>query len=236
MAKKKRSTKKVKEIQQEQGEKKNQTSSPQTSSSPPPEEEEEEEVVGPASTEQILGLADSSTQSRSKRKKKVIKEEDIEVPSYVKPEWAKFYRKLMAMKMRILEQMEALAEESTSQLEAHSIHEADIGTDHYDRDFALSLLSSDQELLYEIEEALRRIERGTYGICEITGKPIPKARLEAIPWTRFTVEAQEQLEREGVIQPRRFANLGHIPISSNRATEEESIEGEPEVDISDREE
>ena len=204
---------------------------------PASEEEEEEEVVGPASTEQILGLTTSPTQPRSKtRKKKVIKEEDIEVPSYVKPEWAKFYRKLMAMKMRILEQMEGLAEESTSQLEAHSIHEADIGTDHYDRDFALSLLSSDQELLYEIEEALRRIERGTYGICEITGKPIPKARLEAIPWTRFTVEAQEQLEREGVIQPRRFANLGHVPMSSSRTTEEEPTENEPEVDISDREE
>ena len=50
----------------------------------------------------------------------------------------------------------------------------------FDRDFALSLLSSDQDALYEIDEAIKRIEKGTYGVCELTGKSIPKARLEAI--------------------------------------------------------
>ena len=54
----------------------------------------------------------------------------------------------------------------------------------------MSLLSSDQDAIYEIEEALKRIEKNTYGICELTGKAIPKARLDAIPWTRFTVEAK----------------------------------------------
>jgi DnaK suppressor protein len=87
---------------------------------------------------------------------------------------------------------------------------ADSGTDNFDRDFALSLLSSDQDAIYEIEEALKRIEKKTYGVCELTGKAIPKARLEAIPWTRFTVEAQAQLEKEGALKSRRLGQLGTI--------------------------
>src|SRR5213075_932289 len=71
----------------------------------------------------------------------------------------------------------------------------------------LSLLSSDQDAIYEIEEALKRIEKGTYGVCELTGKPIPKARLDAIPWTRFTVEAQAQLERDGALRSRKLGAL-----------------------------
>ena len=60
----------------------------------------------------------------------------------------------------------------------------------------LSLLSQEQDALYEIEEALKRIENTTYGICEMSSKPIPHARLEAIPFARFTVECQQQLEKE----------------------------------------
>jgi len=66
----------------------------------------------------------------------------------------------------------------------------------YDLDFALSLLSQEQDALYEIDQALKRIELGTYGICEMSGKQIPRARLEAIPFARFTVECQSQLEKQ----------------------------------------
>jgi RNA polymerase-binding transcription factor DksA len=103
---------------------------------------------------------------------------------------------------------------------------ADTGTDNFDRDFALSLLSSDQDAIYEIEEALKRIERGTYGVCELTGKPIPKARLDAIPWTRFTVEAQIQLEREGQLRQRRLGALGTVDTVG--AVEVEDTEAEEE--------
>jgi RNA polymerase-binding transcription factor DksA len=75
-------------------------------------------------------------------------------------------------------------------------HPADAGSDTYDRDFALNLLSHARDALYEIDRALRRIESGTYGICEMSGKPIPHERLEAIPWARLTVECQSQLEKE----------------------------------------
>ncbi|MFT4546836.1 MAG: RNA polymerase-binding transcription factor DksA [Verrucomicrobiales bacterium] len=79
---------------------------------------------------------------------------------------------------------------------AFGMHQADAGSDAYDRDFALNMLSQEQDALYEIDEALERVKLGTYGICEISGKKIMKERLEAIPFTRFTVECQAQLERE----------------------------------------
>jgi RNA polymerase-binding transcription factor DksA len=128
----------------------------------------------------------------------------------VKPEWQKFCLHLLELRDQLTKQMSGLAEESAQEMAGYSLHMADSGTDNFDRDFALSLLSSDQDAVYEIEEALKRIERKTYGVCELTGKVIPKARLEAIPWTRFTVEAQAQLEREGALKSRRLGSLGSI--------------------------
>ena len=128
----------------------------------------------------------------------------------VKPEWQKFCLNLLELRDQLVKQMNGLAQESAQEMAGYSLHMADSGTDNFDRDFALSLLSSDQDAVYEIEEALKRIERKTYGVCELTGKNIPKARLEAIPWTRFTVEAQAQLEREGALKSRRLGALGTI--------------------------
>ncbi len=139
----------------------------------------------------------------------------------IKPEWAKYYNTLLDLRERLLSQMSGLAKESAEQLASYSLHMADSGTDNFDRDFALSLLSSDQDAIYEIEEALKRIERNTYGICELTGKAIPKARLDAIPWTRFTVEAQAQLEKEGALRQRRLGSLGTVDSTGAVEVEEE---------------
>ncbi len=128
----------------------------------------------------------------------------------IKPEWSKYYDILLELRERLRNQMAGLARESAEELAGYSLHMADSGTDNFDRDFALSLLSSDQDAVYEIEEALKRIERQTYGVCELTGKTIPKIRLDAIPWTRFTVEAQMQLEKEGALRSRRLGSLGSV--------------------------
>jgi DnaK suppressor protein len=139
----------------------------------------------------------------------------------IKPEWAKYYNTLLELRERLLNQMSGLAKESAEEMPGYSLHMADSGTDNFDRDFALSLLSSDQDAIYEIEEALKRIERNTYGVCELTGKPIPKARLDAIPWTRFTVEAQAQLEKEGALRQRRLGQLGSVDSAGAIEVEEE---------------
>ena len=163
----------------------------------------------------------------------VLKAKTIADPKKVKAEWQKYCQRLMELREQLHRQMNGLAKESAQELPGYSLHMADSGTDNFDRDFALSLLSSDQDAVYEIEEALKRIEKKTYGVCELTGKTIPKARLEAIPWTRFTVEAQAQLEREGALRSRRIGQLGTV--DSTGATEVESEEDEPEEKAKEKE-
>jgi RNA polymerase-binding transcription factor DksA len=149
---------------------------------------------------------------------------DMPETKKIKPEWQKYYQHLVELRDQLRRQMDGLAQESAQEMAGYSLHMADSGTDNFDRDFALSLLSSDQDAIYEIEEALKRIEKKTYGVCELTGKQIPKARLEAIPWTRFTVEAQAQLEKDGALKSRRLGQLGTIETSGSGDVESE--EGE----------
>ena len=146
----------------------------------------------------------------------------------VKAEWTKYYENLLELRERLLLQMSGLAKESAEEMSSYSLHMADSGTDNFDRDFALSLLSSDQDAIYEIEEALKRIEKNTYGICELTGKSIPRVRLDAIPWTRFTVEAQAQLEKDGALRQRRLGALGSVDSAGGVEVEEdEETEDKP---------
>ncbi len=77
------------------------------------------------------------------------------------------------------------------------LHMADIGTDTFDQDLAIGMAESERELLREIDDALERTMKKTYGVCQLTGKPIPKARLDAKPWAKYTVEAARQIEKSG---------------------------------------
>ena len=110
--------------------------------------------------------------------------------------------KLLQLRDAMVDSMAGVAQDTLrsraegSEASAFGMHQADAGSDAYDRDFALSLLSQEQDALYEIDQALKRIEMGSYGVCEMSGKQIPKARLEAIPFARFTVECQSQLEKQ----------------------------------------
>ena len=85
--------------------------------------------------------------------------------------------------------------DSTGDLSGYSLHMADVGTDNYDRELSLDVVGNEQDILYQIDKALERIEGGTYGICEMMGLPIPTARLDAIPWTPYCKEAAEKLEK-----------------------------------------
>ena len=118
------------------------------------------------------------------------------------PFLAKQQERLVQLRDSMMDSMMGVAKDTLrsraegSEASAFGMHQADAGSDAYDRDFALSLLSQEQDALYEIEEALKRIELGTYGMCEMTSKPIAHARLEAIPFARYTVECQSQLEKQ----------------------------------------
>jgi len=176
---------------------------------------------GSATAASILGR---STTAKSSKQNGEVK---------IKAQWAKFYNRLLELREQLMRQMNGLAKESAQEMAGYSLHMADSGTDNFDRDFALSLLSSDQDAIYEIEEALKRIEKNTYGICELTGKAIPKSRLEAIPWTRFTVQAQAQLEKDGALRQRRLGVLGTVDAVG--VAEVEAEEEEPEEKTKEKE-
>jgi DnaK suppressor protein len=137
--------------------------------------------------------------------------------------------KLLQLRDAMVDSMAGVAQDTLrsraegSEASAFGMHQADAGSDAYDRDFALSLLSQEQDALYEIDQALKRIEVGTYGICEMSGKPIPRARLEAIPFARFTVECQSQLEKQN-----KASRVRQSVTSLFGLTEEEAPETEEE--------
>ncbi len=95
-----------------------------------------------------------------------------------------------------LNSMETQALKSNGgQLSHMPIHMADVGTDNFDQDFMLGMAENERQRLREIDAALKRIEDKTYGICQMTEKVIPKTRLNAKPWARYTIEAARQIER-----------------------------------------
>jgi len=145
--------------------------------------------------------------------------------------WNKHYEDLKALRDQILEKKEMLAKDANASVESPLFgeHMADAATDSYDRDWALTMLSSEQNALYEIEEALDRLARGTYGICELTGNPIEPGRLRAIPWTRFCAAAQMELEAKGPFGRTQFGALGGLYDSEepDEAVEEEAEAAQP---------
>jgi RNA polymerase-binding transcription factor DksA len=123
--------------------------------------------------------------------------------SEVPEKFRRYYRLLLDLRIHVLtalgehteETLLKSAKDDSGDLSGYGQHMADAGTDTFDRDFALSLVSNEQEALSEIEAAIKRIHAGTYGICESTQKPIAKERLLAVPFTRYSAEAKKQVER-----------------------------------------
>ena len=109
----------------------------------------------------------------------------------------KFKKRLLEMQSHMTRLLQGSAEEVKKPDEAtgYSQHQADQGTDDFDRTITLEVTSQEYGLLRQIERALEKFEEETYGLCDISGEEIPLARLEAIPYATMTVKAQEQLEK-----------------------------------------
>ncbi len=90
--------------------------------------------------------------------------------------------------------------DAAGDLSSMPIHMADMGTDNFEQEFALGLMDSERKLLRKIYDALKRMDKGVYGICEGTDKPISKARLEASPWSRYCIEYARMVEKGLVIE------------------------------------
>ena len=114
-----------------------------------------------------------------------------------------FKQMLLEKRKEILSSVQEIEDEAlkksrldaSGDLSSMPIHMADLGTDNFQQEFSLELMDGERKLLTEIDDALTRIEEGTYGICQGSGKQIPRARLEAQPWARYGVEYAEQMEK-----------------------------------------
>jgi len=155
------------------------------------EVEQESRVHAAASLAEILGYNPASSNPRENEEKKIPRKH------------IRYYRLLIGLSDHVKSEISLHTEDTlkrsskdeSGDLSSYSQHTADAGTDTFDRDFALSLVSSEQEALFEIEEAIARIKSGAYGVCELTGKPIAKERLLAVPFARYSVESQSQMEK-----------------------------------------
>lgn len=86
-------------------------------------------------------------------------------------------------------------QDAAGDLSSMPLHMADLGTDHYEQEFTLGLMESERQLLVEIDDALARIRDGTYGVCAATGRAIGKARLKAVPWSKYCLDVSLAQER-----------------------------------------
>ena len=114
-----------------------------------------------------------------------------------KEEIEKFKKRLLELRQQITKSVKETTEgvKEIEESRGYSQHQADEGTDDFDKTISLEVSSQEFSILKQVDRALEKINEGTYGICDITQKEIPKARLEAIPYATMTVQAQEDYDK-----------------------------------------
>jgi RNA polymerase-binding protein DksA len=120
-----------------------------------------------------------------------------------KKELAEFKKLILKRKEEIIDGIKHISEDTLKKsqkdaagdISGYTYHMADVATDTYDREFSLSLASNEREILYELDDALKKVQDGTFGICEACAQIISKGRLKAVPATRLCVKCQEKKEK-----------------------------------------
>lgn len=113
----------------------------------------------------------------------------------IEPRWNWHFQTLLALRERLMQEAGQKLKDAAQPIEAHSMHPGDSATDEFEHDVALTLLAREENALRDVNDALARILEGRYGVCEISGVTIPAARLRALPWCRYSLQAEQQLER-----------------------------------------
>ena len=159
-------------------------------------------------TEQILGTTAMPDRTRDN----------------IDPRWRRYYDQLIEQRDALIDAQTDL-DSKAREISPNVVQDepAEIGTEEFQRDQLLGVRTFDQETLTEVNAAISRIEAGTYGVCELTGEAISEERLTALPWARFTIEAQQEMESRGqtamqAIGPRgNMAERGAAPAGPWRA-------------------
>ena len=150
--------------------------------------------VQAASVFDILGFDPTATTSNS-----IEENEREKVPE----KWIEFYDSLVELRKHFKDELEVHTKDSlaldgseeSSKYSGYGSEQTDSDSGQFDREIALNMLAFEQDALFEVEEAITRILKDQYGVCEITGKAIKKARLRAVPFTRYSLEGQQELEK-----------------------------------------
>lgn len=151
-------------------------------------------------------------------------------PEKVPEKFRRYFKLLLDLRSHLLGQLDQHTEDTlkrstkddTGDLSSYGQHMADAGTDTFDRDFALSMVANEQEALSEIDAAIQRVHAGTYGVCEVTGKPIAKERLVAVPFTRYSAEAQKEIEKNRYRTRTQAGLFGELGEEGAKLSESES--------------
>ena len=120
-----------------------------------------------------------------------------------KKELTEYKKMITKRKNEILDAIERISEDTlkksqkdaSGDISGYTFHMADVATDNYDREFSLGLASNDRQSLYELDDALKRIEEGTFGVCEECKSVLTKARLKALPYARLCLNCQQKREK-----------------------------------------
>ncbi|MDD5561202.1 MAG: TraR/DksA family transcriptional regulator [Candidatus Omnitrophica bacterium] len=122
---------------------------------------------------------------------------------FTKKEFKDFKKIILKKKEEVLDDLKHITDdtlkksqkEASGDISGYTYHMADVATDNYDREFSLGLASNERRALYELDDALKRIEEGTFGFCDDCKGPIAKIRLKAVPSARLCIKCQEKREK-----------------------------------------
>ncbi len=120
-----------------------------------------------------------------------------------KKELGDFRKLILKTKEKVLDEIKHISEDTlkksqkdaSGDISGYTYHMADVASDTYDREFSLGLASNERQSLYELDDAIKKIEEGTFGVCEECKSPIAKTRLKAVPFARLCLKCQEKKEK-----------------------------------------
>ena len=147
--------------------------------------------------------AKKTTKAKAPVKKIPVIKETVIKPAknkWNRKELEEFRKRILGRKNQILDDLgkdttlKQTQKEASGDISGYTYHMADVATDNYDREFSLGIASNERQVLYELDDAVKRIEDGSYGICEDCKAAITKTRLKAIPYTRHCLKCQEKRE------------------------------------------
>ena len=127
----------------------------------------------------------------------------MKTPSFTKEQMKNFRQLLITERAKLAEEIKTIAREASisprdasGDLSAYTVHMADMAADTYDRELSMNLVSSEQEMLYQIDDALKRLEDGSFGLCQQCSQPIAMSRLRAVPYASMCITCQRAKEQQ----------------------------------------